>query len=64
MPKNVKEAFIEQVLIRKELAENFSPAAKTEIIIKMDEIFYTNDLKKLYDQLMEEVYGDGGLKGY
>ena len=48
----------------KELAENFSPAAKTEIMIKMDEIFYTNDLKKLYDQLMEDVYGDGGLKGY
>ena len=48
----------------KELAENFSPPAKTEIIIKMDEIFYTNDLKKLYDQLMEEVYGEGGMKGY
>ena len=48
----------------KELAETFSPAAKTEIMIKMDEIFYTNDLKKLYDQLMEEVYGEGGIKGY
>ena len=31
----------------------------------MDEIFVnTKELKKLYDQLMEEVYGEGGIKGY
>ena len=49
----------------KELAENFSPAQEKEILNKMDEIFVnTKELKKLYDQLMEEVYGEGGLKGY
>ena len=49
----------------KELAENFSPAQEKEILNKMDEIFVnTKELKKLYDQLMEEVYGEGGIKGY
>ena len=49
----------------KELAENFSPAQEKEILNKMDEIFVnTKGLKKLYDQLMEEVYGEGGIKGY
>ena len=49
----------------KELAENFSPAQEKEILTKMDKIFVnTKELKKLYDQLMEEVYGEGGIKGY
>ena len=49
----------------KELAENFSPAQEKEILNKMDEIFVnTKELKKLYNQLMEEVYGEGGIKGY
>ena len=49
----------------KELATNFSPAQEKEILNMMDEIFVnTKELKKLYDQLMEEVYGEGGIKGY
>ena len=49
----------------KDLAEYFSPAQEKEILNKMDEIFVnTKELKKLYDQLMEEVYGEGGIKGY
>ena len=49
----------------KELADNFSPAAQKTILEKMDEIFVnTKELKKLYDELMEDVYGDNGIKGY
>lgn len=49
----------------KELADNFSPAAKTAIFEAMDEAFAdTKKLNKLYDELMADVYGDDGIKGY
>ena len=49
----------------KELADNFSPSAQKTILEKMDEIFVnTKELKKLYDELMEDVYGDNGIKEY
>ena len=49
----------------KELADNFSPAAKTAILEAMDEAFAdTKKLNKLYDELMADVYGDDGIKGY
>ena len=49
----------------KELADNFNPAEKTAILEAMDEAFAdTQKLKKLYDELMADVYGDNGIKGY
>lgn len=49
----------------KELATNFSPKAQTAILEAMDEAFAdTKKLNKLYDELMADVYGEGGIKGY
>ena len=49
----------------KELADNFNPAEKTAILEAMDEAFAdTQKLNKLYDELMADVYGDNGIKGY
>ena len=49
----------------KDLSTNFDDATASKIISEMKEnIFDFKGLKKLYDDLMEDVYGDGGIKGY
>ncbi len=49
----------------KELADNFNPAEKKAIFEAMNEAFVdTKKLNKLYDELMADVYGDNGIKGY
>tara|TARA_B100000927_G_C16463922_1_gene468957 strand:+ start:900 stop:1082 length:183 start_codon:yes stop_codon:yes gene_type:complete len=49
----------------KDLADNFNPAEKKAILEAMNEAFVdTKKLNKLYDELMADVYGDNGIKGY
>ena len=49
----------------KDLSTNFDDDTASKIISEMKEnIFDFQGLKKLYDLLMEDVYGDNGIKGY
>ena len=49
----------------KDLSTNFDDDTASKIISVMkDNIFDFQSLKKLYDDLMEDVYGDNGIKGY
>ena len=49
----------------KDLSTNFDDDIASKIISKMkDNIFDFKSLKQMYDLLMEDVYGDNGIKGY
>ena len=49
----------------KDLSTNFDDDTASKIISEMkNNIFDFKGLKKLYDLLMEDVYGDNGIKGY
>ena len=49
----------------KDLSDNFNDWQKERILeLVSDHHHNTNKLKSLYDDLMKDVYGDGGLKGY
>ena len=49
----------------KDLSTNFDYDTASKIISVMkDNTFNFQGLKKLYDDLMEDVYGDNGIKGY
>ena len=50
----------------KDLSKNFDDKTKKKILdlIVPDHHFDNKELKSLYDDLMEDVYGDGGIKGY
>ena len=49
-----------------DLSTNFDDETKLKILAELDKVrhFDFKGLKKLYDLLMTDVYGDGGLKGY
>ena len=49
----------------KDLSKNFNSWQEERILeLVNDHGFNTNKLKSLYDDLMIDVYGDGGIKGY
>ena len=49
----------------KDLSKNFNSWQEKRILeLVEDHHFNTNKLKSLYDDLMKDVYGDGGIKGY
>ena len=49
----------------KDLSKNFNSWQEERILeLVNDHRFNTNKLKALYDDLMIDVYGDGGIKGY
>ena len=50
----------------KDLSNNFDDKTKERILnlIVPDHHFDNNELKSLYDDLMKDVYGNGGIKGY
>ena len=50
----------------KDLLNNFDDKTKERILdlIVPDHHFDNNELKLLYNDLMKDVYGDGGIKGY
>ena len=49
----------------RDLSKNFDSETQSKILDEVaDNHFNTIKLKSLYDELMEDVYGDGGIKGY
>ena len=50
----------------KDLSNNFDDKTKERILdlIVPDHHFDNNELKLLYNDLMKDVYDDGGIKGY
>ena len=49
----------------KDLSKNFNSwQEERNLELENDHRFNTNKLKSLYDDLMIDVYGDGGIKGY
>ena len=49
----------------KDLSKNFNSWQEKRILeLVEDHNFNTNKFNSLYDDLMEDVYGDGGIKGY
>ena len=47
----------------KDLAKNFDDKTEEKINDKAKSIT-ASKLKKMYNELLKEVYGDGGLEGY
>ena len=50
----------------KDLSTNFDDKTKSNILTELDKVknFASKGLKELYDELMDYVYGNGGIKGY
>ena len=49
----------------RDLSKNFDSETQSKILDEVaDNHFNTIKLKSLYYELMEDVYGDGGIKGY
>ena len=50
----------------KDLSTNFDDKTKSIILNELDKVknFDHKELKLMYDLLMEDVYGDNGIKGY
>ena len=50
----------------KDLSTNFDDKTKSIILNELDKVknFDFKELKLMYDLLMEDVYGDNGVKGY
>ena len=54
--------YIKQI---RDLSKNYDRDAQSKILDELtDKFFDVYGIKELYDILMEEVYGDGGIKGY
>ena len=54
--------YIQQI---RDLSKNYDSDAQSKILDDLtDKFFDVKGIKELYDILMEEVYGDGGIKGY
>ena len=49
----------------KDLSKNYDRDTQCKILDDFkDKFFDVDGIKELYDILMEEVYGNGGIKGY
>ena len=50
----------------KDLSTKFDDKTKSNILTELDKVknFDSKGLKKLYNLLLEDVYGDNGVKGY
>lgn len=57
-----KNYYIKEI---RDLSKNYDSDAQSKILDELtDKFFDVKGIKELYDILMEEVYGDGGIKGY
>ena len=57
-----KNYYIQQI---RDLSKNYDRDVQCKILDELtDKFFDVDGIKELYDILMEEVYGDGGIKGY
>ena len=58
----IKEFYIKEI---RDLSKNYDSETQSKILDDLtDKFFDVKGIKELYDILMEEVYGDGGIKGY
>ena len=49
----------------RDLSKNYDSETQSKILDSVtDKFFDVKAIKELYDDLMKEVYGDGGIKGY
>ena len=49
----------------KDLSTNFDDKTKSNILTQLDKIRGNlNESKKMYNLLLEDVYGDNGIEGY
>ena len=54
--------YIKQI---RDLSKNYDRDVQSKILDELtDKFFEVKGIKELSDILMEEVYGDGGIKGY
>ena len=59
---NEQNYYIQQI---RDLSKNYDSDTQSKILDDLtDKFFDVKGIKELYDILMEEVYGDGGIKGY
>ena len=57
-----KNYYIKEI---RDLSKNYDRDVQCKILDELtDKFFDVKGIKELYDVLMKEVYGDGGLKGY
>ena len=57
-----KNYYIKQI---RDLSKNYDSDTQSKILDDLtDKFFDVKGIKELYDILMEDVYGDGGIKGY
>ena len=57
-----KNYYIKEI---RDLSKNYDSETQSKILDELtDKFFDVDGIKELYDILMEEVYGDGGIKGY
>ena len=57
-----KNYYIKEI---RDLSKNYDSDTQSKILDDLtDKFFDVKGIKELYDILMEEVYGDGGIKGY
>ena len=57
-----KNYYIKEI---RDLSKNYDSETQSKILDDLtDKFFDVKGIKELYDILMEEVYGDGGIKGY
>ena len=57
-----KNYYIKEI---RDLSKNYDSESQSKILDDLtDKFFDVKCIKELYDILMEEVYGDGGIKGY
>ena len=57
-----KNYYIKEI---RDLSKNYDSETQSKILDDLtDKFFDVDGIKELYDILMEEVYGDGGIKGY
>ena len=57
-----KNYYIKQI---RDLSKNYDSDAQSKILDEVtDKFFDYKQIKNLYETLMKEVYGNGGIKGY
>ena len=57
-----KNYYIKEI---RDLSKNYDSDTQSKILDELtDKFFDVKGIKELYDILMEEVYGDGGIEGY
>ena len=60
--RNRRSYYIDAI---RDLSTNFDEDTESKILAELDKNWFDNNgMVKLYDEILELVYGDGGIKGY